>query len=133
MYYCLPDIATDEKNNLKKPYRILKIPNNFPFKPNINGYSSLKDLRSNDLNWKKYNLQDSKSANKICENRHVLNVKNFVLTNSDNEFDKVSFKILKHTVMGELSNNINGIHLLSNLNRNIKKVIQIKKEDMNGV
>ena len=51
----------------------------------------------------------------------------------DEEFNEVSYKLIKHTIFGELKKDIQGIHLLSDLNRNIKSVTRISDYDKNGV
>ena len=134
MYYFVPKIAIDDNSNLFKPFRIIELREDFPFKPKgIPGYSTIKELRKNDKNWKKYHKQDSKSAVKICDNKFIITAHDFVLTPRDEEFNEVSYKLLKHTVIGELSNDIMGIHLISKLNPNIRSVIQTSKEDCLGI
>lgn len=132
-YYCLPGIGVDDNSNLCKPLRIVKLPINSLFKFNRDGYNSLTDLRKNDSSWKDYYANDSKSAEKICEEKFVITIADFVLTPLDEEFRKVSFKLLKHTISGELSNDITGIHLYSILNKSIKKIEKLKTEDKHGV
>lgn len=133
-YYFIPRIATDDERNFFKPFRIVKLKDSFPIRPNnVNGYNSLNELRKNDKEWKAYYIKDSKSAEKICNNEFIISVQDFVLTPDDKDFNKVSFKLLKHTVFGELSNEITGIHLYSKLNKKITKIEKIKVEDKRGV
>ena len=133
-YYFVPKIGIDDNSNLFKPFRIVKLHVNFPLQPNgIVGYDSLKELRKNDVKWKEYHENDPKSAVKICQEEFIITAENFVLTPTDKEFQNVSFKLLKHTVMGELSNEITGIHLYSKLNKSIKTIQKIRKEDKRGV
>jgi hypothetical protein len=133
-YYFIPNIFIDDQSNLFKPFRIVKLNVNFPVQPNgITGYNSLKELRRNDNNWKSYHEKDPKSAVKICQEEFLITAKDFILTPSDAEFNKVSFKLLKHNLMGELSNEILGIHLYSKLNKNIKSIEKLQIEDKRGV
>lgn len=132
-YYCLPGIMVDDNSNLNKPLRIVKLDVNSLFKPNRIGYNSLMELKKNDSSWRDYYVNDPKSAAKICEEKFIITIAGFVLTPMEEEFQKVSFKLLKHTISGELSNEILGIHLYSILNKSIKKVEKLKAEDKHGV
>jgi hypothetical protein len=133
-YYFVPKLDVDDNSNLFKPYRVLKLHVNFPIQPNkLTGYDSLKDLRKKDANWKAYYAEDSKSAVKVCQEKFIVSAKNFIITPSDKEFKYVSFKLLKHTIMGELSNDINGIHLYSELNKSIVDIQKVEEEDKRGV
>lgn len=134
MYYFIPKIAVDDNSNLFKPFRIVKLHKEFPLRfKGIQGFTSVKELRRKDINWKKYHEVDPKSAEKITKYQFIVTAENFVITPTDQEFEKVSFKLLKHTVLGELSNEIKGIHLYSKLNKNIIEVEKIKAEDKRGV
>ena len=102
MFYFFPNLGSDDKvNGLNKPFRILELQENSPFAPtNIRGYRTTKELRKKDQEWKKYYKQDPQSAQKICDKRFILTAHNWIVTPSDPEFNEVSYKLLKHTVMG---------------------------------
>lgn len=133
-YYFVPKIGSDNKTHkLLKPFRIVRLPDSFPFKPS-RGYGTIRELRRNDTEWKKYYEADPKSAIKITESKFVLDAEYFVFLPMDDEsFNRVSYKLLKHTVMGELSNKVMGIHMISRMNPNIISVTQKALEDKVGV
>ncbi|NME66598.1 EndoU domain-containing protein [Flammeovirga aprica] len=137
-YYCVEGIGSDNKNeHISKPYRIIFLDSNFPFTSSIvkgaRGYNTLKELRKHDETWINYSQIDRKSAMKICEKKFIFYSRHFVITPSDEEFNEVSYKLLKHTIFGELKKEITGIHLISDLNPHIKTVTQKSHEDKNGV
>lgn len=141
-YYMLPNIHVDDKSNFSKPYRIVTFPKDFPFEiskiksfENFRGYESLKELKKNDKNWIKYNEIDSGSARKICDKRFIINSSNkIILFPTNKEFDEVSYKIVKHSLFGELKKEITGIHLFSEfLYKNITEIKQIGNTDKFGV
>lgn len=136
MFYCVQGLGNDDKHyKLNKPYRILESDSEHIFRPNgCQGHSTIKELRSSCSIWKEYNKMDSISAQKICENRFILPKGRYeIFVPMDKEFNKVSYKIIKHTIMGELGKDIQGIHFLSILNPSIKKVSPLGNEDQNGV
>lgn len=132
----MPDIGIDDGSNFNRPWRILEIPNDSPTIPlGTVGYETLNELKENDINWHNYRTNDSKSAYKICEDRFIIKTTNKVIfLPNDYEFREDSFKILKHTVFGELDNKrIKGIHLFSNLKRGLQAIEYLKDPDKNGV
>lgn len=134
-YYCIPGIGNDNKAfKLIKPLRIAFIEDSHPILPsNITGYQTLKELRKNDLKWRAYHSIDPKSAVKICQEKFILTSKYFVFTPMDDEFDKISYKLLRHTVFGDLQKEITGIHLYSEMNPYIKTITEKHSEDDLGV
>ena len=133
-FYLVKNAFADGDMWLPKEYRILCLPKSFPFQfRNLPAYNSIRELRKNDPSWKEYNNRDPKSAQKICEERFIFKAKDFVLTPSGSAFDGCSYKVLKHGIMGELSKDINGIHLISALNKDITSISQLSAEDKNGV
>ncbi len=137
MIYCLEGIGSDNKYiNLDKPFRIVEAPYSLKgiLGNECSGHSSLSKLRKNCSIWKKYNETDSKSAQTICKKEFIIKLTNrMILTPMDEDFDKVSYKLLNHTIKGELDKKIKGIHLLSSINKNIKKCVVKKGPNTKGV
>ncbi|MEO6901448.1 MAG: EndoU domain-containing protein [Bacteroidia bacterium] len=100
---------------------------------NLPKYKSLKELRQNDPTWKQFLTKDPRSANKICEDQFLICGDDIILTPLDEEFNKVAHKLLQHTLMGELTDDINGIHMISKFNPSIKNAFEVRNEDKNGV
>ncbi|MBL7934473.1 MAG: EndoU domain-containing protein [Bacteroidia bacterium] len=134
-YYVFDGIATvDPQKKLVCKTRVVTIPNNFPFLPsNLTGYNSLKDLRKSDSKWKKLKTEKSKTADTICYERFIIDFKDVVLTPSNKKFNEYSFELLQHTIHGKYDKEFQGLHLLCDFNKNIKKVEELRPEDTNGV
>lgn len=134
-YYCLPDIAVDDKrNNLTTEFRICKFPENSSLVPiGFVGFETLEELKKKDSVWRNYYNKNSKSAEKICQKQFIVEPVKAIVFPSYDEFSKVSYKLIKHTVFGELNKDIQGIHLFSKFNKSITKIDQIKAPDKRGV
>lgn len=136
MFYCLKDIDSDNKQfGINKPYRIIRSHTELFYidEQKCKGHNTIKELKKECSTWRKYHSQDPVSANKICEDNFVFKSTHLIFTPMDEEFNKVSYKLIKHTVFGELDKKIHGIHLISKLNKNIKNVSVVKPKDKNGV
>jgi|SRR5690554_3386595 len=136
MFFCVKGIGSDDKHRrINKPYRILESDTEQLFRPNdCKGHKTVKELRSECKIWKEYHQTDPKSAQKICEEKFILpKAKHTIVVPMSEEFNKVSYKLIKHTIMGELKKDIQGIHFLSDLNPAIKKYTEKGHEDRNGV
>ncbi|MEQ8472327.1 MAG: EndoU domain-containing protein [Marinoscillum sp.] len=134
-YYCVTGLGDDSKTHrLPKPFRIYFVEDSHPFVPSqLTGYSTIEELRKKDPIWRKYHEKDPQSATKICKPEFILSSKYFVLTPYDEEFSKVSYKLLKHTIMGELQKEITGVHMISKLNPHILSFSEKCRPDTNGV
>ncbi len=137
MLFCVKGLGSDNKQfKINKPYRILEsdTPISYMVGQECKGHKDIKELRRNCPIWKEYHKQDSDSAQKICENNFILNkAVHTILAPMDEEFNRVSYKLIKHTVFGELNKDIQGLHLFSTLNKSIKGISIIKTQDRNGV
>lgn len=137
MLFCVKGIGCDDKhNNLNKPFRILETDSHSVISllhPKCHGHKTIEDLRKECAIWRRYFGKDPDSARKICEQRFILQVKDFVLMPICNGYDELSCKILKHTVFGELKKDIQGIHFNSKLNPAIKNINTKQGKDKKGV
>lgn len=134
-YYVVEGLANaNPSKNLKSTIRIAAIPDNFPFFPkNQIGHESLRHLRRYNQKWKNLKRIASKIADKICDDNFILDCNDFILTPYDNEFNKYSFDLLKHTIHGKYDKEFSGLHLISSFNKDVESVEQTKPEDSNGV
>lgn len=140
LYYFVAGIGSfpNTSNHIVKPFRIVALTSSItPTGTWGIGYRSIKELRKQDQRWKEYHLKDPDSAVTICKERFVIDIpstSNLIFTPTDSRFDKVSAKILRHTLLGEeRRKEIIGIHLLSGLNPNIKSFKSTAPEDIRGV
>lgn len=133
-YYLIEGLkSADPEKNVKSNYRIAAIPIDFPFQPNQTPHDSLRHLRRYEERWKKLKIKSSKIADKICDDKFILDCSDFIITPMDEEFNKYSFDLLQHTIHGKYEKTFSGLHLLTKLNKDIVKVEQTKEEDRNGV
>jgi len=137
MLFCVKGLGSDNKQfKINKPYSIFESDSSISHMvgQECKGHKNIKELRGNCPIWKEYHKQDPDSAHKICEDKFILNkAVHTVFVPMDEEFNKVSYKLIKHTIFGELNKDIQGLHLFSTLNKSIKGISIIKTQDRNGV
>lgn len=127
-------VSANPDKKLNSNIRIVAIPRDFPFLPNdTNGHNSLRHLRHYDPKWKQLHKISSKTADKICDEKFILDCYDFVLTPYDKKFNEYSFDLLQHTVHGKYDNEFSGLHLISSFNKDIESIEQTKPEDINGI
>lgn len=134
-YYLVEGIASaDPEKNLKSRLRIIAIPDHQPFFPKgCIPHESLRHIRKYEKRWQQLKRVSSKTADKICEKRFVLDFANFITTPCNDVFDQYSFDLLKHTIQGDYDNDFNGLHLISEFNKDVISVEELKPKDGNGV
>ncbi len=134
-YYVVENWASaNPEKNCNSKIRIAEIPNDFPFFLNNKlGHNSIRHLRRHDPIWNEFNSKSRKVADKICEEKFILNCHDFILTPNNEKFNEYSFDLLQHTIHGKYDNEFSGLHLISNLNKEIISIEQTKAEDIHGV
>jgi hypothetical protein len=133
-YYIIQNaVSSDKSLNLPYKYSIQKIPTDFPFQPNTQRFTSLRQLKRYSSIYRDFKLVNPRGARKICEDRFIATIKDAVITPSDNGFDKFSWDFLGHTIHGKFEKEFSGLHLICDLNKNIKNIIETKTPDRNGV
>lgn len=133
-YYLIQGLkSANPEKNLKSNYRIAAIPTDFPFRPSETAHDSLRHLRRYEEKWKNLKIKSSKIADKICDEKFVLDCCDFIITPMDEEFNKYSFDLLQHTIHGKYEKTFSGLHLLTKINKDIIQIEQTKQEDKNGI
>jgi hypothetical protein len=134
IYQIVKGLSSGKDDKLRKPYKVIRIPVDFRNRFKGEFFLSLRSLRRNSLIWKQYHKLDPKSAEKITKKEFIETIKEIIITPSNIEFDEVSYKILKHSLSGELKKNMTGVHLVSDLLQNEDyKIVKTQKADLNGV
>jgi hypothetical protein len=126
-------ICSDKQKNLPYQYSIIKIQKDFPFDFNAQRFTSLSHLKRYSKVYNEFKRDNPKGARKICENRFILDIKDFILTPNDEPFSLYAWDLLNHTIYGKIEKDFSGIHLISNINRDIKSIIETKPPDKNGI
>ncbi len=137
MLFCVKGLEDDNKQfSINKPIRVLESDNPLSYidGQECKGHKNIEELRKNCPIWKSYYKEDPLSAQKICEKKFILKKPaQIIITPMDEEFNNVSYKLVKHTIFGELNKDIQGIHLFSTMNKSIKNIAIKKNQDKNGV
>lgn len=134
-YYSIIEnsICSDKQKNLPYQYSIIKIRKDFPFDFNAQRFTSLSNLKRYSKVYNEFKRGNSKGALKICENKFILDIKDFIITPNDEPFNLYAWDLLNHTIYGKIEKDFSGIHLISNINRYIKSIIETKPPDRNGI
>jgi len=134
-YYSILEntICSDKNKNLPYQYSIIKIQKEFPFDFNAQRFTSLSNLKRYSKVYNEFKKGNPKGALRICENRFILDIKDFILTPNDEPFNLYAWDLLNHTIYGKIEKDFSGIHLISNINRDIKSIKETKPPDKNGI
>lgn len=126
--------SVNHENEIKSPIKIAAIPNDSrnPLRNQI-GHNSISHLKKYDQKWIAFSKTRYKLANRICEEKYIIRIRDYVVTPYDKVFNEYSFDILQHSIHGKYNDKCEGIHLFTNLNKDITQVEVTKPEDKNGV
>ncbi len=134
-YYLVEGVASfDPDRNVKSKLRVVSVPDHIPFAyKGLIAHESIRHLRKYEPRWRELKRKSGKVADKICEERFILDMHNYISTPTDSKFDNYSFDLLEHTIHGDYDNDFNGLHLICDFNKDIVSVEELKPPDKNGV
>jgi len=105
----------------------------FPIDFNSERFTSLSHLKRYSKVYNEFKKLNPKGARKICENRFIRDIKDFIMMPNDEPFKHYAWDLLNHTLYGKIEKDFSGIHLISDINRDIKSIKETKPPDRNGI
>ncbi|WP_378185242.1 EndoU domain-containing protein [Aquimarina sp. W85] len=119
-FYILKQISTTDKQGLSSGPIITKVPNHLVhffeqkilnFKQGDGPFNSLRALKKNSVIFKNIASTNSKRAQKILKESNINEVKNFIATPKNQDYNPELIDLIDHCIRGRVSNgNITGVH-----------------------
>jgi len=134
-FYIHDEVVSSEYIDSAAKTRIFAIPIGLcllALKDGEGPFTSIKDLKKNSKKFKELAKRSSKLANKILEEKNIVKVKNFVLTNDKQGYPKEFINLIDHTIRGQVQKRkVYGIHYFDTTCMRIRE--KIKSENEVGV